>query len=110
MPCVEISAPLTLMWLFGRLFMDIIVSVTVLARVYLFISYVLQSWPIIGFRVYLLPTRVPDYKLILIFHNIIASLILATLKATFLLAVLAIAIHRYAFRPPTTHHLLDDAT
>ena len=33
MPCLEISAPLTLMWLFGRLFMDIIVSVTVLARV-----------------------------------------------------------------------------
>ena len=30
MPCLEISAPLTLMWLFGRLFMDIIVSVTVL--------------------------------------------------------------------------------
>ena len=32
MPYLEISAPLTLMWLFGRLFMDIIVSVTVLAR------------------------------------------------------------------------------
>ena len=29
MPYLEISAPLTLMWLFGRLFMDIIVSVTV---------------------------------------------------------------------------------
>ena len=35
MPCLEISAPLTLMWLFGRLFMDIIVSVTVLVISYI---------------------------------------------------------------------------
>ena len=33
--CLEIGAPLTLMWLFGRLFMDIIVVCSVTVLIYI---------------------------------------------------------------------------
>ena len=51
MPCLEISAPLTLMWLFGRLFMDIIVSVTVLGNRLYYLRQACQQY--ISIAIYL---------------------------------------------------------
>ena len=62
---------------------DIQVSVT---------SYILQNSPVVGFRNNVLEIRITSYNLSWSCIIIIASLILATLKATFLLAVLVLAI------------------